>query len=178
MLPWLISGLQSLNDPTVVVYVVWAFIVSYYLASWGFLSHEEANYRGAWRKSGIIDIASSVIWLVVTIFLILSLIDLLIRNRVSLGLILHFYVFFLFLFAFVYNILEWHDSGQISPYSGGWAGELRCLVMSIEIMTSSPYTSTKPAKLLAESIAAIQSLLGIAFVTIFIVLAVTLIAQH
>ena len=172
MLPAIIAGL---NDPAVIVYVGWGYVVSYYLASWGFHYHSsDANHTGIWKKNGFADVVTSTIWSIVAIILILSLIDLLIRNELSLGFLLHYYVLFLLLFAHVYNIVEWHAPGSIGDMQAGWPGELQCVIMSIEIMTSAPYTSARPVTLVPESIAALQALLGLAFVAIFIAKAVAL----
>ena len=172
MLPTIIS---RLNDPIFIIDIGWGYVVSYYLASWGFHHHSaDLNYTGIWKKNGFADVVTSTIWLIVAIILILSLIDLLIRNQLSLSFLLQYYALFLLLFGHMYNILEWHAPGSIAEMQNGWPGELQCAIMSIEIMTSAPYTSARPAGLVTESIAALQSLLGLAFVAIFIAKAVAL----
>ncbi len=175
MIPAILQFLQGLNDPGRVVQVGFWYVASYYVVS-GFFYHyaTKPGYAGVWRKNGAVDVVTSVLWCFAAIGLILSLLDLLIRNELPLGYLLVYYALFLFLFAFVYNLLEWHLPGTIDGLKDGWTGELQCMTMSIQVMTTADYTTAKPARALAEFLAGLQSLLGIVFVAVFIAKAVAL----
>ena len=164
------------NDPVIFAYVGWVFVSSYYLATWGFLSHAGAT-SGIWKKNGFVDVATSIIWSSFTVLLIGSSIDLLIRNKLSLLLLANYYILFLFLFAFIYNLLDWHFAGSVRNRKSGWLGEIQCLIMSVTMMTGSGHTTATPKGLRIESVAAIQSLLGLAFVAVFIAKAVSAVSS-
>jgi len=178
MLTWIISGLQAINNPQAIVIVGLFVVASYYLVSAKFHYHSNSpTYRGVWNKNGPIDIVTSVVWALASILLILSLIDLVSRNELTLGFLLGYYTLFIFLFAIVYNVLEWHFPGGIAEQKAGWAGELQSVILSIQIMTSADYTSAKPARWDTESIASLQSLLAIFFIAVFIAKAVARMAD-
>lgn len=179
MIPGVLQALQAVNDPKSIVLIGAAYGIGYYIVSWLFHRHShDSTYGGWWRKNSAADAITSFLWIVVAVVLILSLLDLLSRNELPLQYLLAYYVLWLFLFAFIYNILEWHYPGMVSGLSEGWSGELQCLVMSVSAMTAGPYTSARPAKPLAEAIAAFQSLLGLLIVVVFIAKAVALLATH
>ena len=165
--------ISKLDDPLVVGVVGWTFVASYYVASWGFISHNKAGYQGPWRKNGWIDRVTSIMWAGVAVFLIMSLVVFLVGHQISLPGLLNFYFLFLFTFAFVYNILEWHFPGSLNNMQPGWPGEIQCLLISLAAMTTASYPSAAPKSLLAECISGIQTLLGVAFVAIFIAKAVS-----
>ena len=164
---------KSPNYPAYLVYVGWMVVLSYYLATWGFLAHKDAT-SGIWEKNGYFDVATSIFWSFLTVALIVASIDLLIRNQLSLLLLANYYILFLFSFAFIYSLLEWHFPGSVkNRESETWRGEIQSLIMSVTMMTGSGHTTATPAGLRAESVAAIQSLLGLAFVAVFIAKAVS-----
>lgn len=168
MIPTILRFLQDLNDPSSIVLIGFVFVGSYYVVSIFFHYYEsKKGYAGIWRKNGPLDVVSSVIWCLSALFLILSLVDLLTRNVLSLGYLLIYYVLFIFLFAFVYNILDWHFHGSFHGLNGGWPGELQCVTMSLQAMTTGGYTSAKPARPLTEFLASVQTLLGI-FLLLFV----------
>lgn len=173
MFPLLIKTLQALNNPTTIVLAGLFVVCGYYLISWFFHYYSGvAGYSGPWRKNSWIDITSSVIFTAATIATIVSLIDLACRNELTLEFLLIYYVLLIFLFAFIYNIIEWHRPGAVVGLLPGWAGELQSVILSVQIMTSADYTSAKPARLGTELLASIQSLLGILFIAVFIAKAV------
>lgn len=177
MIPTIIRFLQVSNDPVKIIYIGFVYVASYYVVSAVFHHYSvKPGYSGIWRKNGIIDVITSVIWCIAAIGLITSLLDLLIRNELTVVYLLLYYALFLFLFAFLYNILNWHFVGTIDGLQAGWKGELQCVVMSIQVMTTGDYTSAKPAKLVAEVFACLQSLLGVLFVAVFIAKAVALLS--
>lgn len=177
MIPTVITFLQRLNDPFYIVRIGFTYVVSYYLVSACFHYYAaRPGYVGVWRRHGAVDIGSSILWCFAALTLILSLLDLLIRNELSLSYLLLYYVLFIFLFAFVYNMLEWHFPGTICDMDDGWTGEVQCITMSIQLMTGGYHTSAKPARPTAEFIAGLQALLGIMFIAVFIAKAVAALA--
>jgi hypothetical protein len=173
MIPAVLMWLQTLNDPNDIIPMGFFYVLSYYVVT-AFTTFKRARpgYNGPWRKGGPGDIGTSIVWCLAACVLIMSLLDLLSRNELSLKQLLLYYVLFLFLFAFVYNILEWHFPGTIDGLLPGWPGELQCLSMSIQTMTTGDYTSAKPAKPIAETLSSVQLLLGVLMVAVFIAKAV------
>ena len=96
-----------LNGPVFFAYAGWVLVLSYYIATWRFLAHKGTT-SGIWRKDGFFDRATSVVWASSTVLLIGISIYLLIKNRLSLLLLANYYIFFLFSFAFIYSLLDWH----------------------------------------------------------------------
>jgi hypothetical protein len=82
-------------------------------------------------------------------------------------------ILFLFLFAFLYGLLEWHSPGMLTGVQAAeYEAELLYLLVSVGAQTGSGYTRARPNKALAELIAASQTLVGLFFAVIFIALAV------
>ena len=173
-----LAVIKRLNDPDVFAWVGGIFVISYYATSLGFISREGvANYQGFWSKNGFFDRATSFIWTLFAIGLIGSSVDLLLRNQLSLSLLAIYYVLFLFFFAFIYNLVAWHYPGSISNLKPGWDGEIQCLVMSVSMMTGSGHSVALPASTKTDIIAAVQSLLGLIFVAVFIAKAVSAVSS-
>jgi hypothetical protein len=173
MIPLLVEFLQSLKNPLVVVVIGLIYIVVYYFMAARFHHYAKTkNYRGIWRKKGLLDKASSVMWVLSAIGLTASLIDLMIRNALSLRYIFAYYILFVFLFAFVYNLLEWHFEGMIDGMKDGLIGEVQCLTMSIQVMTGGYHTSAKPANWRVEVMAGVQAIVGVMFIAVFVARAV------
>jgi hypothetical protein len=167
---------QALNDPKRVTIIVWCVIVSYYIASYIFIhKNSKPDYKGWWRKNGSVDRGTSVLWSVTTVFLILSLFDLVNRNELPLRYLIHYFFLFILLFAFIYNICHWHWDGTLENAGSGWAAEVNCVIMSIGAMTTSGFMSTRPKSVLAELIASAESLLGLFFIAVFVAKAVSLV---
>lgn len=179
LLPLLLSVIRRfasiLGDPELMLLVGGIYVISYYFVSAIFLSKaSDGSYRGAWRKNGPIDIATSLLWCFTALAMIVSLLGLLATNQLSLPHLLGYYALFIFLFAFVYNLLEWHFPGSIKDLTTGWSGELQSVLLSIQVMTSTDLTSARPKKSLVQVFAAIEALLGVLFVAVFIAKAVNL----
>ena len=155
------------NDPVVFAAFGGVFVASYYLTSWAFIAHAKAK-RGFWKKNGPADIITTFVWLTFTFLLIVSSIDLLLKNELSLWMLGIYYALFLFLFAFIYNLLAWHAPNSIEQLGSGWTAELQCLILSVSMMTGSGHSTVRPNGARADAVAAIQSLVGVAFVAVFI----------
>jgi len=176
MIDWLVAALHTLNNPSGAIPIGFAFVCSYYMVSAFFHNHDpKPTYKGVWRKGGFGDIATSMLWCSGALFLMASLVDLLVRNELSLGQLVSYYCLFLFLFAFIYNMLNRHFPGMIEGLKNGWIVELQCFSMSVQVMTTGDLTSAKPAKP-AEFIASLQLLLGLLFVAVFVAKTVGLMA--
>jgi hypothetical protein len=176
MTPTILQWLQAFNDPNTIIIIGLAYVASYYIVSALFhrAKSQVPGYNGAFRKNGPVDIITSFLWCIGAIGLIVSLIDLVTRNEIGLRNLLIYYALFLFAFAFLYNLLEWHSPGNLSGLKPGWSGELQCFILSIQVMASGNFTSVQPRGSLSDLLAALQLLLGIFFVAVFIAKAVPL----
>jgi hypothetical protein len=163
------------NDPAVFAALGWIFVASYYVTSWGFIAHEKAK-KGIWKKNGFFDRATTFIWFGFTVALIISSIDLIVKNEMSLTMLAIYYVLFLFLFAFIYNLIAWHSPGSVEKLGLGWTTEIQCLILSVSMMTGSGHTTVQPKNAVSDSIASVQSLIGLAFVAVFIAKAVSVVS--
>ena len=152
----------------------WVVIALYYIVTWFFLRYEDdTTYKGPWRKNGPIDWVTSFIWSAAAVGLIVSLLVLAIRNELRLGVLLHYYALFAFLFAFLFNLLEWHCPGTLEGFAGRWSGEVQCLVLSLQALTSADFTSLRPKKRPAEVVAVFEAVLGLFFIAVFVAKAVS-----
>lgn len=176
MIPTLLQWLQAFNNPNTIIIIGLAYVASYYIVSALFYrtQSQAPGYNGAWRKNGPVDIITSFLWCLGAIGLIVSLIDLVTRNEIGLRNLLIYYTLFLFAFAFLYNLLEWHSPGNLRGLKPGWGGELQCFILSVQVMASGSFTSVQPSGVLADLLAAVQLLLGLFFVAVFIAKAVPL----
>lgn len=178
MLPAIIRALQAFDTPTGAVRVGFGFVISYYLLSLFFIPVNRPSYKGwlkdvPWlRKNSIVDWATSLIWLSSAVILILSFVDFVVRKKITLADALKFYILFIFLFAFVYRLIEWHWPGVLAQQRTGWAAEVAALTLSIGAMTGGDLGAARPTKPALELIAALQTILGLLFVAIFIAKAV------
>jgi hypothetical protein len=174
MISAVIRFLQLINDPKSITFVVWPIVIGYYIVS-AFCLHfaKDPNYKGPWRKYGAVDLITSSIWCVAAIGLILSLLDLAIHNELRLGFLLHYFVLVAFLFAFLFNLLEWHWPGSLEGFAGGWAGELQCLILSTQALVSADFTSLRPKKRAAEVLGVLEAVLGLFFIAVFVAKAVS-----
>jgi hypothetical protein len=177
MISFFVTFLQSLKDPRVVVCLGVVYIAVYYFMAERFHRYAKfKKYSGVWKKWGVLDIVSSVVWIFSALGLIASLLDLLIRNNISLLYVFLYYILFIFLFAFIYSLLDWHFEGMIESLEDGLIGEIQCVTMSIQVMTGGYHTSAKPADWRVEAIAGVQAILGVMFVAIFVAKAVLVFA--
>jgi len=175
MLPWLLHILQGLNDPKAVVLFACVFVAAYYVASALFIHFKnQPSYAGIWRHDGPIDFITSTFWMLMAVFMIISLIDLVVRNKLPLTYLFIYYMLFIFLFAFLYNVLEWHWPGVLAGVRGGWGTEFDCLIISIGAITTGGFMRARPAKWQTELLASIEQLLGLFFVAVFVAQAVSL----
>ena len=168
--------LKAIQDPELVSWVCVIYIAAYYLVSAMCLRAEKKKLKDSlFRKNGPLDIATSVFWFLVAIVLVWSLLELCIRQEISLGYLVLYYFFFIFLFAFCYGLLEWHFPGMLETVdSDTWEAEFIYVAISIQAQTTLGFTRKKPVKPLTELIACFQALLGLFFCIVFIARAVGL----
>jgi hypothetical protein len=174
MIVWSLHALANfLGNPTHVSWLCFIFIVSYYLVSVVFIWAQKMGKGGLLKKNSPLDMISSGLWIVFAVVLIFSLFELASEGKLSLGYLVLYYIFFIFLFAFLYGLLEWHWPGMLMGVNTeGYEAELLYLLVSIGAQTGSGYTRARPTKALTELIAAIQTLVGLFFTVVFIALAV------
>jgi hypothetical protein len=167
------ASAEFLADPMKVSWFCSAFIGAYYFVSVMFIWAQKKGKGGLLKKNGPLDVLSTALWIFFAVVLIWSLFELASEGRLSLGYLVLYYIFFLFLFAFLYGLLEWHSSGMLGGVqSAQYEAELQYLLVSIGAQTGSGYTRARPNKALTELIAAVQTLVGLFFAVIFIALAV------
>ena len=167
---------ELVRSPFAVTVVCAVYIVSYYAVSeCFFVAHRRNNTTSLFRKNGWLDNVTSGIWFVIAIVLIWSLIELSAKNQLQLGFLLCYYTVFIFLFAFLYGLLDWHFEGMIDGIATEpWIAEVQYLLFSVETITTLGHSRVKPSHTLIQFINAIQALLGLFFVVVFIAKAVTL----
>ena len=171
--------IQAVNNPTTIIGIVTAYAVGYYVVSFLFYRHaNRPDYKGLWRKNSLVDIGSSILWGAVAIVFIASLLDLIIRNALPLGYLLVYFALWTLLFAFMYNIVNWHFPGFIHGLEDGWASELQCLTLSASAMTGGPSTVARAGNTVAEAVVSIQSVLGMLMVVVFIAKAVAAVSSR
>jgi hypothetical protein len=164
---------EFLGNPVKVSWLCSAFIVTYYFVSVVFIWAQKKGKDGLLKKNGPLDVLTSALWILFAVILIWSLFELASKSRLSIGYLVLYYVFFLFLFAFLYGLLEWHYPGMLTGVEPAeYEAELLYLLVSIGAQTTSGYTRARPNKALTELIAACQTLVGLFFTVIFIALAV------
>lgn len=145
-------------------------IISYIIVSGFFISNKEKG-KGAFKKYGFWDLITSIFWILCAIILIVSLFYLCtVKFSMPLKYLVTYYFLFIFLFAIIYGIIDWHFPGDAFEgiTSGSWTAELQYLILSIQTQSTIGYTNRKPKSVGIELLAAIHSLLGIFFMAIFI----------
>jgi len=168
-----VAAVVQTSKPTFALMIGAAFVASYYIMSIISIHFDRPGYKGIWKKNGVIDIITSIIWACATIVLITSFIYFVVKSQIGLAEALAFYVLFIVLFAFIYRLLDWHFPGMLAQQRPGWAAEASALTVSIGAMTGGDLGSARPARVLTELIAALQGILGLLFVAIFIAQAVS-----
>jgi hypothetical protein len=170
---WLLKVIQ---DPKLISLGCSLYIISYYVVSAICLRAEKNNLNSSpLKKNKALDVITSVLWFLTAFILVWSLLELCIRQQISLGYLVLYYFFFIFLFAFCYGLLEWHFPGMlIDVDSSTWEGEFQYVMISVQTQTTLGYTRAKPGNLVTELIACIQALLGMFFCIVFIAQAVGL----
>lgn len=161
---------QSLFTPYLASITCFIFIVLYYLLSFGFINFSTSVF---WKKNGIFDWVSSLIWCAMTVLLLLSFVDLCMINNPGLGYLILYYLYFMFLFTFLYAILDWHYVGQFDGITpGSWRAEFQYLIISLQTQSTLGYTSAKPKTIMMETITGVQGVFGMFYCMIFIAKAV------
>lgn len=191
-----------LRDPSGLLWFAALVIAGYYAVTALFLQAIAAKKtKGLWKfmgKHGPVDIFTSVIWVVTPVFLIINMILVARRGNLTLDLLLIYYGLFIFLFAFLYCLAEWHRPGsligiseeyvskkgdgsierEVRRYEFGdsWNDELMYLIVSLQTQTALGYNRVRPNSALTEIIAGVQALVTLFFVAVAIAQAVNLTA--
>jgi hypothetical protein len=168
--------LDIIKSPSKVSWVCTFYIFLYYVVSYLCIRAEQKNIETSpWKKNKPLDLITSVIWVFTAAMLIWSLLELCIRQQMSLGYLVLYYFFFIFLFAFCYGLLEWHFTGMLDGVDAStWEAEFQYIIISIQTQTTLGYTRVRPNRLLTEVIACVQALLGLFFCIVFVARAVNM----
>jgi hypothetical protein len=163
-----------LSDPHSVRIIVWIYIVAYYAVSFSFIwAERNKKLTGILKRNGIVDTITSAFWIIFGVILIWSLLAITAEGNLTLGILAEFYLFFIFLFAFLYGLIEWHWPGKIASVSAAaYEAELQYFLMSVGAQTTVGFTRARPDHWVTETIAAAQYLLGVAFIAVWVALAV------
>jgi hypothetical protein len=164
---------EVLSRPLWISVAGWIFVLSHYVLSYAFNIHSKRRASAnAFSRNGPLDVVTSVVWGFIATFLILSLIDLIYRQAVTIPFLIQSYVLLIFLFAYLYNVIEWHYPGTFRGARSGFELHVQCLILSAEAFSggASERLSTKSLKIIA--ILTLQRLLGLLFVAVFIAKAV------
>jgi hypothetical protein len=162
------------SDPRIVRVVVWVYIVMYYAISYAYLwAERNRKSLAVLKRNGAVDKATSALWIVVGVLLISSLLTIACEQRLTLGILAEYYVAFIFLFAFLYGIIEWHWPGKLEGVKpDSYESEWQYLFMSVGAQTTMGFTRVRPNHWVTEMIAAFQAVLGVAFVGGWVALAI------
>lgn len=168
------TSLRSvIRDPEDISLICVGYITSYYLVSGLFIRAARKGVGGFWKKNGLADLVTSVIWFLVAMSLTASLIELSYGTELTLGYLMLYYFLFIFFFGFCYGLLEWHWPGMLTNVnSHEWRAECQYVLFSIQAQAALGYGDVRPGKILTEVISCIQALLGLFFTIIFIAKAV------
>jgi hypothetical protein len=154
-------------NPALVSIICMIFILLYYLLSAGFIYYKDNITSKWWKRNGIFDILTSVLWTSTSLLLILSLLFLEIKSadQLTLGFVVVYYLLFVFLFAFLYGIIDWHKPGTFADLSENpWHKELQYVIISFQTQSTLGYTRAKPNHLLPELVTCLQVFLGLFFI--------------
>lgn len=169
---------KILGSPQIITWICIACICSYYLVSWLFINKIGSTNR--WMaKSGIIDRVTSFAWTGTAVLLIASLYYLCSEMSMPLRFLLIYYFLFIFLFAIVYGIIDWHYEGIAFDNidTGTWKAELQYFLISLQTQTTLGYTNSKPKSIGADIVTSVQALMGVFFIAIFISLSLNNISR-
>jgi len=163
-----------LAQPSALRIFCWSFVGCYYIVSIAFIiARARAKPPPIARRDGWFDRISSLFWILFAAILIWSLVANAMASALTLGRLVEFYVFFLFLFAFLYGLLEWHWPGKLKGVSTRpLEAELQYLLLSISTQTTGTVGRVTPSHWITEALAALQTLLGLAFVVVWIATAI------
>ncbi len=161
-------------DPVRIRWIAWTFIGGYYLLSLVYIAAAKTGGGSRiFKKDGWLDRATSLYWLVFAVSLIGCLYSLAARSKLSLPILIEYYVFFIFLFAFLYGLIKWHRETWIDGIrSTEYEAEIQYLILSVSMQTTSGIGRAKPAHWVVEVIGSLQTLLGIGFVVVIVAIAV------
>ena len=168
------SFFDLIQEPTTLTKVCIFYVVSYYLASSFFVAaHNRNDTTGILRKGGVADVTTSVIWGLAALFLIASLLELAAARGVSLTFLAIYYVFFVFLFAFIFGLSDWHLSDGLENVSPNpWIAECQYLIFSVENMATLGHSRVTSKNVLIDGLSAVQSILGLVLIVVFVAKAV------
>ena len=142
-------------------------ILVFYLLSYAFITQHQKGK--AFRRNGSLDKGSSIFWIVASIILIITFFTFASSNKLTIFQLGCFYLLFIFMFAMIYGIAEWHKEGVLENVdSSQKVSELKYLIMSIQTQTSLGYTTIRPKNVYVELLCCIQVLLGFIFYVFFI----------
>lgn len=170
-----VASLSSfVNDPYRISLFCIIYICAYYFVSiFSIAAVKSGKANALWKKSGLLDVFTSITSTLFATALIWSLGTLAFNKTLTLSYLIMYYFFFICLFAFWYGILDWHWPGMLEGVSrDSWTALLEHLLISVQTQTTIGYTRGRPKRLLVEVIACIQALLGIFLITISIAKAV------
>ncbi|MFN4275473.1 MAG: hypothetical protein ACK4FJ_04175 [Ferrovibrio sp.] len=156
-----------------------AFIILYYVVSALYIWADEKRVQHyLLKKHGPVDIITSIAWVLFAVILIWSLAEHASQESLTLWQLIEFYAFFLFLFAFIYGILDWHFPEKLIDgiSNNKIEAEFQYLSMSVGTQTLFGYWRAKPKHWVIEVFAAIQALLSLWFVATIIARSVNLLA--
>jgi|GEM_PF-3046516 len=173
---------ELLNDPASISVLCSICIVLYYIVSALFIraNNKPDSKLKLFKKNGIIDWLTSIVWVSCTGILIYSLFNLcIVRMTMSLGYLVIYYFLFIFLFSIIYGLIDWHTTNLFEgiPEKGKWIAEAQYLILSIQTQTTLGYSTYKPKDWRVELLTCIHALLGIFFMTIFISLSINAFKQ-
>jgi hypothetical protein len=167
----------ALSNPKWISLICFLYILSYYAITAGSLRAQRLKLeRSPFRRNGTLDVITSVLWVLIAAVLLWSLVELCVEQQISLSFLILYYIFFIFLFAFSYGILEWHFPGMLTDVDAStWRAEIQYLIISIQTQTTLGYTRARPARPLTEAIACGQVIVGLFFCIVFVARAVNLV---
>lgn len=164
---------ELLIHPVWISVVGWGFILSHYMLSYIFVTNSKKDGPSSeLSRNSAIDIITSVLWGVIAICLIISLIDLISRQEVTLLFLLNSYLLLIFLFAYLYNVIEWHYPGTFQGARSGLEFHVQCVILSAEALSGGASERMGTSSLKVLTILTVQRLIGLLYVAVFIARAV------
>jgi hypothetical protein len=145
------------------------FLLYLVLTFFFYAANRQEPAGGLLARNGLLDITSSIVLVSITAWLIVNVIVLGARGSLTFQFLVAYYGLFIFLFAGIYSLLEWHFPGSLQEVSKGtWETELQCLILSLQTMTTLGPTRATPKRYLAELVACAEAILGIFFIGVFV----------
>jgi hypothetical protein len=152
----------------------WFLIISYYVVSYLFIYADRTGFGGRiLEHNGVLDKLTSWFWAILAAVLIPSLLYSASKRTLKLSQLAEYYLFFIFLFDFLYGLLEWHYPGSLTPMrASDYSSELQYFLFSIGIQTGSDVSVLQSGRLGISAIAGVQALVGVGFLAWWVALAV------